>query len=178
MKTSAVLKPWLRSVETIRIDPKAAPRHSSANTSRSLAARAAAAKRRHRDRDRRRRDQATYAWAAAGSDRARAVAGRASSCLLVSIRLFIRSPSGSRATSPRSIPRTGYLPRRSAALLGPAGGRPARGRPTARSSSCAVVQLAVVQLAVVQLAVVQLAVVQLRPAVETTFTQLGLSKAG
>ena len=92
MKTSAVLKPWLRSVETIRIDPKAAPTHSSANTSRSLgstsgscdsagaeAATAAAAIR------------ATYAWAAPGSERTPGFAGAASG-LLVSIRLFIGSP--------------------------------------------------------------------------------------
>ena len=157
MKTSAVLKPWLRSVETIRIEPKAAPRHSSAKTSSSRgssrrcgntgreAAAAAAATR------------ATYALAAAGSDPARRFAG-AASWLLVSSACFIRSARGTRATwatrgsLERGTAAAAASSRSSSSPSSSSQSSSWRSSSSPSSSSRPVVQLAVVQLAVVQLA--------------------------
>ena len=78
MKTSAVLNPWLRSVETIRSDPKAAPRHNSAKTSSSPGSGCMRDSTGRETATAATTTTATYAWAAAGSDPTRGFAGDAS----------------------------------------------------------------------------------------------------
>ena len=158
MNTSAVLKPWLRSVETTRSDPRAAPRRAARR--RRSRARSNSMPRQRRQRGRRRRES--------DEGHVRPVPRQAATrpgvspvldSLLSSLRRLIRSSTRvHRVTRGRGgIPRSRYPPQPRDHLRGPARGRPVRRWSTWRSSSCASSSCAVVQLAVVQFAVVQFA---------------------